>query len=175
MNGLSFSNLEWLDGLYQKYLVDPTSVEGVWQQFFSGWELALSLAPQRGGGEVKIDHLIQSYRVYGHLAAEINPLKVVAAEKIPELSLEGHGLSTSDLQELFPTCGLLEEERAPLAMILGKLQKIYTSSLGIEYMGMGNSQLEKWVQEKLEGSRPPTLSVRREEKHFAGFEQSRAL
>jgi 2-oxoglutarate dehydrogenase E1 component len=159
MNGLSFSNLEWLDGLYQKYLVDPTSVEGVWQQFFSGWELALSLAPQRGGGEVKIDHLIQSYRVYGHLAAEINPLKVVAAEKIPELSLEGHGLSTSDLQELFPTCGLLEEERAPLAMILGKLQKIYTSSLGIEYMGMGNSQLEKWVQEKLEGSRPPTLSV----------------
>ncbi len=154
MNGISFSNLEWLDRLYEQYLGDPASVGTSWGQFFAGWDLALSLAPQGGDNSLKIDHLIQSYRMYGHLAADVNPLKV-GVDKVAELSLEGVG----SLDGLFPTCGLLKEKVAPLRVIVEKLQRIYAGSMGIEYMGIRGPELEKWVQERLEGEEPLGLSV----------------
>ena len=148
MNGLSFSNLGWVDELYVRYKADPMSVEPSWQYFFSGWELALSVAPKGESSDLKIDHLIQSYRVYGHLAAEVNPIGKVG-EPV-ELGLERHGLGVGDLEKLFPTCGLLGEKEASLKAILGKLKKIYAGATGIEYMGLGSCELEKWVQERIE-------------------------
>lgn len=160
MNGFSFSNLDWLDEQYQKYKGDPGSVDPSWQSFFSGWELALSLSSKTGASsDLKVYHLIQNYRLYGHLAAEINPLMMKPQESILELELENNGFKKTDLKELFPTCGLFKEEQLPLETILDKLKKVYVGSMGIEYMGLRSPELEKWVQERLEASTPPTLSL----------------
>ena len=32
-------NAEFVDGLYQQYLQDPTSLDGEWRAFFKGFEL----------------------------------------------------------------------------------------------------------------------------------------
>ena len=49
-------NAEFVDGLYQQYLQDPTSLNGEWRAFFKGFELGFLRAedapsdPLRTGG-----------------------------------------------------------------------------------------------------------------------------
>ncbi len=164
MNGLSFSNLAWLDELYHKYKVDPTSLEPSWQNFFSGWEVAASLSNGEASSDLKVYHLIQNYRLYGHLAADINPLNTSPLKPIAELELEHNGFKKEDLDQLFPTCGLFTEKEIPLKALIEKLKNIYAGSMGIEYMGFRSPALEKWIQEKLEALSFPTLSVQEKER-----------
>lgn len=163
MNGLSFSNLAYLDELYKTYKLNPASLGTPWQNFFSGWEVAESLSKEETSSDLKIYHLIQNYRIYGHLAADINPLMPVSTTPI-ELDIGYNGFKTEDLDQLFPTCGLFQEKEMPLRTIVEKLKSIYAGSLGIEYMGFRSPELEKWVQERLEAFTFAALSVQEKER-----------
>ncbi|HEX4840042.1 MAG TPA: hypothetical protein VFU89_06335, partial [Rhabdochlamydiaceae bacterium] len=45
MDEISFSNLNYVEEQYQRYLVNPTSLEPSWRHFFEGWDLARKVAP----------------------------------------------------------------------------------------------------------------------------------
>lgn len=162
-----FGNLSELDAMYQRYRKDPESVEPTWNTFFQGFDLGTTVAPAAtGGGNLQIWQLIQAYRSFGHLAAPINPLKEVTTPA--RLSIESFGFSSTDLQKSFFSFGLCEKEEATLAEIVDRLRSIYSSRIGFEYMGLGNPDIERWFQSKIE----PRLNVTlREEEKKMLFEQ----
>ncbi len=156
MDELSFSNLSYLDEQYRKYLADPASLEPSWKHFFEGWEIGRSAGG--GGGDVKVDHLIQAYRTYGHLKAHFNCLLAGECPDVPELNLKTYGFSESDLKTIFPTEGFLKAADARLEEILSELEKTYCGSIGIEYMGIQNPEIEKWIQKEIEPGFPIPLT-----------------
>ena len=104
-------------------------------------------------GDIRIYHLIEAYRRHGHLFAEINP---IATSKIPrpkQLQLQELGFQEHELNQAFPTCGLIDQPTAPLSEIIGTLQTIYCGSIGIEYMGLNGYEMELWLQSKIEPTR----------------------
>ncbi|MBS0647889.1 MAG: 2-oxoglutarate dehydrogenase E1 component [Verrucomicrobia bacterium] len=171
MEGVSFSNLAYVQQQYELYRANPYSVDASWKHFFEGWDLALSLAPEHESSDLKIFHLIEAYRTYGHLKAQINPLNAASAE-IPELSLKKLGFQASDLEQPFPTCGFLPVPEAPLKDLIAALEKTYCGPIGVEYMGMRNSELEAWLQKLIEPNFPLPFSA--EEKLEIFHELNRA-
>ncbi len=154
-DALSFANLENIDvleELYKKWQKNPESIEGTWRYFFEGMELG-SQFPQgiiSQSPDLRIFSLINAYRSYGHLMAKINPLAKEPHEVPRELELKTLGFSESELSASFPTCGFLKQETAPLKEIIEGLKRTYCGTIGIEYMGLGSPEIEKWIQERVE-------------------------
>lgn len=139
-------NLGYVEGLYEKYESTLDNMGG-WHRFFA------HLGAEGSRGDMRIFGLIEAYRTYGHLMAQINPLAVEDPAEPWELSLQASGFTAADLGVDFQTGGLLPQERAPLAEILGVLKHIYCGQIGIEYMGLQHLELEQWLQERFEGGR----------------------
>ena len=162
------ANLRMIEELYSRYEADPESVDASWRNFFEGIDFGAYLykrgvEPTNDQSSLRIYDLLQAYRRYGHLLAQFNPLD--GDEKhASELDLEKLGFFESEMDQNFPTLGLLEQKEAPLKEILGALKSIYCSRIGFEYMDLGNPELEKWVQSRLE----PKLMIEPtiEEKHL---------
>ncbi len=152
---ISFDNLDLFDEQFQKFSTNPNAVEPTWRAFFQGWEMGQTEAGP--SPELKVYHLIEAYRMYGHLGATLNPIAVEGQSEIPELKIEKYGFS--GMEEMVPTCGFLNEKEAPLSQVVAALQKTYASSVGIEYMGLGMPELEKWLQEKIEPGFPLPFSA----------------
>jgi len=153
---LNIANLEAAEDLYAKYVENPSSVDESWQQLFKELNSESTphstTAPAEIDQECRIKNVINGYRRYGHLLAKINP--IVNADDNPpvpyELKLETLGFTDSDLNEFFPTCQLLNEKQAKLSKIIDHLKSIYSDKIGIEYMGLQNPELEKFIQEQME-------------------------
>ena len=144
-------NVGMLEEAYSQYKADRESVEASWRYFFDGLEFAMQERGRSAGpSDLRVHHLITSYRVYGHLLAQINPIDAHPVTKVPQLELETLGFEEKELTEGFPTCGLLEQEEAPLGEIIDRLRQIYCSKMGFEYMGLQRPDVEQWFQEKLE-------------------------
>ncbi len=54
---------------------------------------------------------------------------------------------------MFPTNGLLNTPEASLQEIISTLRKIYCSNIGIEYMDLGDPDLELWMQQQIESNK----------------------
>ena len=125
--------------------------------FLRGWisSTALTRTPIKERGEdLRVYTLVQAYRSFGHLSAHINPLEPPpAADAIPQLNMQTLGLRSDDMDKIFPTYGLLPEKTAPLKKIIETLKQIYSGTIGIEYMGFGDSARDLWIQKQFEGKR----------------------
>jgi len=82
--------------------------------------------------EASVIQLINSYRVRGHLLADIDPLHAMPVLYHPELDIQTYGLTIWDLDREFITGGLAGTESATLREILGILQRAYGGKVGIE-------------------------------------------
>jgi len=159
MEEVSFSNLAYVQQQYELYQANPAAVEASWKYFFEGWDLARRLAqPAMESSDLKIYHLIETYRTYGHLKAQINPLAEQAGEA-SELSLKNLGFEASDLEQAFPTCGFLPQPQASLKELIAALEKTYCGPIGIEYMGLRRPELESWLQKIIEPNFPLPFSA----------------
>lgn len=100
---------------------------------------------------VRVYHLIERYRSYGHLMAQINPIATSCQLQLPwQLSLQSAGFGPHELDRLLPTAGFLKQERATLKEIVEALQKTYCGKIGVEYWGLQNPELEQWLQQRVE-------------------------
>ncbi len=158
MEEVSFSNLAYIDDQYRRFKENPLGVEGSWRYFFEGWEMG-----RQGTGTVSLDlqvaRLIHAYRTYGHLKASVNPLAEGNSEDIQELSLSELGFQEGDLEKTFPTCGFLASPEAPLKELVAALEKTYSDSIGIEFMGLRVPELETWLQKIIEPGFPIPFSA----------------
>ncbi|MEW1706086.1 multifunctional oxoglutarate decarboxylase/oxoglutarate dehydrogenase thiamine pyrophosphate-binding subunit/dihydrolipoyllysine-residue succinyltransferase subunit [Microbacterium sp. NPDC089190] len=97
----------------------------------------------------RVQELINSYRVRGHLMADIDPLEYVQRTH-PDLEIESHGLTFWDLDREFVTGGLGNKRVAKLRDILGVLRDSYCRTMGVEYMHIQDPAQRQWFQRNIE-------------------------
>lgn len=107
----------------------------------------------------RVQQLIQAYRTWGHLMADIDPL-VYVQRTHPDLDVVTHGLTLWDLDREFATGGFGGKPFLPLRKILGILRDSYCRSIGVEYMHISNPEERQWMQQHIEIGLPP---IEREE------------
>lgn len=147
------TNPKYVEELYQQYRRDPDSLPGDWALVFTGYEFGLnatSAAPHadRDGNPPGVLDLVHSYREFGHLIADIDPLGRRPDEH-PLLKLEQFGLREDDLERdvTSPFYGL---EIAALGEVLEALQQTYCSTIGVEFMHIGNTERREWLLDRME-------------------------
>ncbi len=95
--------------------------------------------------------LIRAYRMRGHLAADLDPLKLEKAADHPELDPESYGFTEADLDRKIFLDHVLGMEFATMREILAILKRTYCSTLGVEFMHISSPAEKAWVQQRIEG------------------------
>src|SRR3954454_15091961 len=76
--------------------------------------------------------LIRTYRVRGHLAANLDPLGLARANVPADLTPEYHGFTETDLDRPIWICGVLGLEQATVRQVVKILQDTYCGHIGFE-------------------------------------------
>lgn len=154
-------NLGYVIDMYEKYKENPLSVDEGLRSYFQVWENVLNdddRMEQKPTYSLEWFHKIQSAikladktRDYGHLAADIYPLK----DHLPEsrhLEPSYYGLEPDDLKmipaEIICQYGLDNIQNGLDAFEY--LKSVYTSKLAYEFHHVSNIAEKKWLQEKVE-------------------------
>jgi 2-oxoglutarate dehydrogenase E1 component len=181
---LTGANAEFIAELYARFLEEPNSVDESWRRFFS--ELDADLSPIEpaprgiGNGRAAIDEeglrpattdsiralqLIRSYRVRGHLEADLDPLGLDKRGHHPELDFRSYGFTEADLDRPIFINNLFGRERATLREIIALLRETYCGRIGVEYMHIQDPGEKAWIQDKFEKRQNrPVLSVEEKKK-----------
>lgn len=179
-NSSSFygSNSSFIEDLYERFLLNPDSVETSWQEKFlelhsvAEYEIPHSpiinrfaelaqksqnrLAKLQGFTQESVKkqsavaRLINHYRVRGHQIANNNPLGKNALMP-PDLDPSYYGLSALDMDTVFDTGTLQGGVFAPLRDIIANLEEIYCESIGVEFMHLVDTPMRRWIINRLEG------------------------
>ncbi len=174
---LSGGSDSYLDELYETFLKDPNAVTPEWRNYFNQVanpndvphadirEYFAQLARQPSkqvivhGGDLqqeqkqgKVIDLINAYRSYGHLQANIDPLGVYTGVDNPTLELSYYGFSDADLNTQFSVGTFLglKKTTATLREIYEALRKTYCNTIGIEYMHINQADEVSWFQQRME-------------------------
>ncbi|MCB9026477.1 MAG: 2-oxoglutarate dehydrogenase E1 component [Bdellovibrionaceae bacterium] len=152
---LNRSNLEYIEQQYQNFLKDPQSIEGEWRMFFEGVEFAQSLTKTGDSlstKEIDVYNLIQYYRDYGHLKANLDPLRL-AKPVSDNFDLKNFNLSEKDLNQKFQVGSIIGLANSPLKDIISKLEKIYCNTLTPHVAGC-EPRIRTWFHKEFEQSEP---------------------
>ncbi len=105
---------------------------------------------QCNAGQVGVLQLINAYRFHGFRAADLDPLKRLNQDPLPELDPANYGLTAADLDLEFDTGSLAGPPRDTLRGILARLRKAYCGTLSAEYMHIRSTEQKRWLQARLE-------------------------
>lgn len=95
--------------------------------------------------------LIRTYRVRGHLAANLDPLRLTRREVPADLTPAYHGFEDGDLDRPIWLCGALGLEQGTIREIVSILQRNYCGHVGLEYMHINDLKERRFLQERMEG------------------------
>ena len=95
--------------------------------------------------------LIRTYRVRGHLAADLDPLRLTRRDVPADLTPAYHGFDDRDLDRPIWLCGALGFEQATIREIVRILQRNYCGHIGLEYMHINDLEERRFLQERMEG------------------------
>jgi 2-oxoglutarate dehydrogenase E1 component len=101
---------------------------------------------------VRVLMMIRAYRVRGHLAADLDPLKLRDRVPQPDLEPATYGFTEADLDRPIFLDKVLGLDKASVREVVGLLRRIYCSTLGVEYMHISDPEQKVWIQERLEGA-----------------------
>src|SRR5512138_1492041 len=165
----SVPNLSFVEDLYYAWLAEPTSVPEPWQRYFEGLPAAPGAAPapesfprHRPDGhaveaaassdaafQAKVDRLVQAYREYGHLRADLDPLGLT--QRAAMLELASFGLSDADLDR---RCADPEGKGGvSLRELVARLEETYCRAIGVELAHMHDADLRRWLEQRMERTR----------------------
>ncbi len=179
---LSGGNNAFVEGLYEDYLQDTSSVPAEWRAYFDKLQAAnlqhdVAHSPIRRGfleldkhraeapanadesrKQAKVLQLINAYRFLGARVAELDPLKRHPAPEVAELNPAYYGLNEADMDATFFTGSLEGGKRMTLRDILQRVRRIYCSTVGAEYMYISSVVEKRWLQARLEGPRASRIT-----------------
>ena len=98
--------------------------------------------------EFKVVKLINAYRTRGHLFTKTNPVRD-RRTYLPNLEIENFDLTQDDLSLVFSAGEIIGIGPATLTDILIHLERIYCSSIGIEYMYIRTPERIQWIQSQV--------------------------
>ena len=95
--------------------------------------------------------LIRTYRVRGHLAANLDPLGLSQRELPKDLTLEYHGFSGAAADEPVYVGRNLGLDWVKPRDLLAILQENYCGNVGFEYMHISDVEERRFIQDRIEG------------------------
>jgi 2-oxoglutarate dehydrogenase E1 component len=175
---LAGSNAEYIEDLYERFLVDPNSIEVQWSEYFQSLTVASTqkdvshqsirdefkalaaqpqMAMQTGAGQsvkqTAVDQMIEAYRRFGHLNAKTDPLGTENSAD-SRLQLGHYQLTQMDLSSTFTTKELFDKPEATLNEIYTQLRKLYCGSIGVQYSTISNEEERHWLRHYVEKKLP---------------------
>ncbi len=157
-------NAAYVLELYEQYLADPASVDEATRDYFANWTpTAVTAAIPAGtaiaGIDPKLIGAAASYsgfiRRYGHLGADLNPIRK-NHDKIPdELQPETYGLTTADLASIPASAitGTRFGDYDSALDITRQLLAIYSDTTGYEFHHIQDKAERDWLYEAAESGR----------------------
>jgi 2-oxoglutarate dehydrogenase E1 component len=103
------------------------------------------------GDAIRAQLLIRTYRVRGHLAANLDPLGLASREMPADLKTEYHGFSDADVDRPVYLGGTMGLQWATVRQLVDTLRKNYCGNIGLEYMHIVDVEERRFLQERMEG------------------------
>ena len=151
---------DFIESQYKQWKADANSVSRDWRFFFEGFEMAGGMDlkadavydENQAFKQVRVEALIRRYREIGHLLACFDPLTACPTDH-PLLNLSAFDLTQNDLDTVFFSKGLADNDRASLKEIIRALKETYCRSIGVEFMHLQDPEERKWLQDRMESVR----------------------
>jgi 2-oxoglutarate dehydrogenase E1 component len=133
--------------------LDPTqmAVEIKAKAQAAGKGLSDAEVQQAAGDSIRAMMLIRTYRVRGHLAANLDPLGLSQRELPADLTPEYHGFTGAALDRKVYLGGSLGLEYATVRELVGILRANYCGNVGLEYMHITDVEERRFLQDRMEG------------------------
>ncbi len=173
---LGTQNLEFAESQLENYLVDRNSVSPDWRDYFDDLKVvdsgltpeslhvpfqadsifrrstAVRVDPSTSDAVIlqeRLDQLIRSYRVRGHIIAKIDPLNA-ERPKPAELDPSFYGFTEEHMGRQFSTQWAGGPDTRTLREMLTWLQTTYCRSIGAQFMHIDSMQVRQWLQDRME-------------------------
>ena len=161
-------NAGYVQALYEEYLRNPNAVDENWRRIFSAGSLEeTGLIPVPGSTTTIITaapaaptaaqfrtaiaatELVDAYRLYGHLAARLDPL---GSEPVghPALEPEYHGITEQDLESLPASVMGADNGYATMADVVRGLRATYSGTIGYQIEHIDNAERREWLLHAIE-------------------------
>ena len=190
------ANAPFIEDLYERYLLDPSSVSAEWKSYFDALQKAsgaltqdIAHAPivaafteraksglqnltasrhdsEHARKQVSVLQLINAHRFLGSRHATLDPLKRQEKPHIPELDPSHYGLSEVDMNTSFNSGSLVGFDQATLRDILAAVRATYCGNIGVEYMYITDTEQKRWIQHRFESMRGKANYNAAERKHI---------
>ena len=160
---LNSIDVDYIDELHQRYLVDKRLVEPSWRSFFDGYEFSkfnyqeVDEIPTNVLKEFRVINLINAYRSRGHLFTKTNPVRD-RRKYHPTLEIKNFGLDQEDLLTVFQASEQVGLEPCSLNDIIIHLEATYCESIGIEYQYIRHPERVEWIRRNIELKNRPQFS-----------------
>jgi len=176
------ANISYLEELEARFRAEPGSVEPSLAELLRGGPLpsapraehvagSPAMGAQASSSEfapmalrLAVRGLVNAYRTYGHVAADIDPLKLSAPTDCPDLLPSAHGLSEADLDRPAPSdawYGTEPGQTLTVRELIAGLRRCYSGYVGIEFMHITDHEKRRFLCERIERMHNP-FSERRE-------------
>ena len=173
---LSKSNSSFIEQMYLRYIDKDPSLPESWRLYFldlnedsasvlkeiegPSWQRKqikdnfkkedLKSLEQQKIDSIKAIALIRSYRIRGHLIANLDPLGMMKREYLHELHPSDHGFKKDDYERKIYLSSYLDSTYSTIKQIMSKLRKVYCSTIGAEYMHISDPEEKIWFRERME-------------------------
>ncbi len=193
---LTGANIDFIEALYSRFLVDPNEVDPSWRALFStlqreGKPLVIDglvlPAPKRNGSngaavipaapsaagmalQSKVDQMVMAFRLRGHLLAQLDPLGVPRKqlEHVADLPLtSSEHFTHQELETEVSLVDTLDPTRVPARLLIERMRKTYAHHIGVEFAHMYDSERRRWLRRRMETTQNTT--------DFSVAEQTRIL
>ncbi|MBN8820364.1 MAG: 2-oxoglutarate dehydrogenase E1 component [Sphingomonas sp.] len=133
--------------------LDPTQMQVAIKAAAAKADTALSDADiaKAAGDSIRAMMLVRTYRVRGHLAANLDPLGLTQRDLPADLTPEYHGFSGADLDRKIYVGGTLGLEWATMREMVDILRRNYCGNVGFEYMHISDVEERRFIQDRIEG------------------------
>jgi 2-oxoglutarate dehydrogenase E1 component len=133
--------------------MDPTDMAVAIQKSAEKGGKALDAAAvtEAANASIRAMMLVRTYRVRGHLAADLDPLGLTKQEIPADLTPEYHGFSGAALDQQVYLGGVLGFEWATVRELVETLRRNYCGQVGLEYMHIADVEERRFLQDRIEG------------------------
>ena len=95
--------------------------------------------------------LIRSYRIRGHLNADLDPLRLWDQPYRPELDPKSYGFTEADMDRPIFIDNVLGLQIASIREILEIVKRTYCGTFALQYMHISDPEQANWLKERIEG------------------------
>jgi len=95
--------------------------------------------------------IIRAYRIRGHLAADLDPLRMRDESQRPELDPKTYGFDEGDMDRPIFLDNVLGLQIATMRQIIDIVRRTYCGTFALQYMHISDPEESGWLKERIEG------------------------